>query len=251
MFDCFDNLKLLSSYNGASKPNSSVENRKSSGFLFRISGEAEYIFTDRTMQVKAGEMIFVPQGCSYSFASYPANESHYVSINFIADIENPRPEVYIMENFASLDFILNHFTKVWKMGNSSDKYKCISIFYELLAYLSNFEHAEYSDKHKKNVIKPALEYMREHIFDSSLSVETLSDICGISDTYFRKIFVSNFGITPQKYIVNKRISHAKAIIDSGDFDTISEIALSVGYTDPLYFSRAFKNKYGVSPSEIK
>ena len=251
MFDDFDNLRILSSHKGPSKPNSNVENRKSSGFLFRISGEAEYVFTDRTIRVKAGEMFFVPQGSSYLFTSYPANESHYVSINFIADIENPRPEVYSMDNFSSLDFVCNHLTEAWKMGNSADKYKCISIFYELLAYLSNLEHAEYSDKHKKNVIKPALEYMREHIFDSSLSVETLSDICGISNTYFRKIFVSNFGITPQKYIVNKRISHAKAIIDSGDFDTISEIALSVGYTDPLYFSRAFKNKYGVPPSEIK
>ena len=54
-------------------------------------------------------------------------------------------------------------------------------------------------------------------------------------------------MSPQKYIQNMRLSQAKPIIDNGDFDTISELAFSTGYNDPLYFSRAFKKKYGVSP----
>ena len=74
-------------------------------------------------------------------------------------------------------------------------------------------------------------------------------MCGISGAYFRKIFFSNFGTNPKDYISKKRLSHAKAILDSGNYYTISEVAASVGYSDPLYFSRAFRKKYGISPSE--
>ena len=81
-------------------------------------------------------------------------------------------------------------------------------------------------------------------------VDTLHTLCGISDTYFRKIFIARFGTSPQKYIVNKRISQAKSMLEAGDFDTISEISASVGYNDPLHFSRAFKKKYGVAPSKL-
>lgn len=250
MFDTFENFKLLSSYNGFSKPHATIENRKSNAFLFRISGSVDYNVGGKTLRVNEGDMIFIPRGSTYSYLSL-SEDCAYVSLNFLADIVSPVPTVYNMENFSLIDYIYNHFAEAWKKGNSSDKYKCHAIFYELLSYLSNIEHAQYSDSRKKDIIKPALEYLQDRIFDFSLRVDELHKLCGISDTYFRKIFISIYGTTPQKYITNKRISHAKSIIDSGDFDTISEIALSVGYTDPLYFSRAFKNKYGTSPSDEK
>ena len=52
---------------------------------------------------------------------------------------------------------------------------------------------------------------------------------------------------PNQYITEKRLSYAQSLIDDGDFATISEISQSVGYSDPLYFSRLFKKKYGISP----
>ena len=119
-----------------------------------------------------------------------------------------------------------------------------------MAYISNIENLSYAEKRKFKIIDPAVEYLKSHIFDSSLKINNLHTLCGISDTYFRKIFISKFGLSPQKYIVSRRISQAKSIIDSGDFYTIAEVSESVGYNDPLHFSRAFKKKYGVSPSNI-
>ena len=99
------------------------------------------------------------------------------------------------------------------------------------------------------MITPAVDYIKKHIYDADLKTDNLHQLCGISGTYFRKIFLANFGTNPQSYILKRRLSHAKALLDSGDFTTISELAASVGYTDPLYFSRVFKKKYGESPSK--
>jgi YesN/AraC family two-component response regulator len=43
---------------------------------------------------------------------------------------------------------------------------------------------------------------------------------------------------------------AKAIIESGEFSSINEVAYTVGYDDPLYFSRHFKKYFGIAPSKV-
>ena len=73
----------------------------------------------------------------------------------------------------------------------------------------------------------------------------------MSDTYFRNIFAAHFGISPQAYVINKRLTQAKTIIENGDYDNLYDVALAVGYEDALYFSRVFKRKYGVAPSRVE
>ena len=84
-----------------------------------------------------------------------------------------------------------------------------------------------------------------------LKCEKLHRLCGISNTYFRKIFESRYGATPQSYVNSKRLSHAMSIISEGDYTTIAEVAEAVGFNDPLYFSKLFKKTHGISPKEYR
>lgn len=245
-----ENLKILSSAQGFSKHSASVQNRKTSSFIFRTSGSMLYNFDDFDIKNHAGELIFLPQGSSYTFKTLSDEDAGYTSISFQADFVDPKPTIFSLENFPETNYICNHFPTMWNLGSQSEKYQCFSLFYSLLSYISNIENMSYSDKKKLKIIDPAVEHLKRHIFDSSLMVDTLHTLCGISDTYFRKIFIARFGTSPQKYIVNKRISQAKSMLEAGDFDTISEISASVGYNDPLHFSRAFKKKYGIAPSKL-
>ncbi|MBQ4150610.1 MAG: helix-turn-helix transcriptional regulator, partial [Clostridia bacterium] len=64
----------------------------------------------------------------------------------------------------------------------------------------------------------------------------------------RKIFKAEYGISPQKYIINLRIQKATELIETGDY-SLKEVALLSGYNDYKYFSAEFKRLLGVSPSE--
>ena len=97
-------------------------------------------------------------------------------------------------------------------------------------------------------LEPALKFLEKHIFDPDLKIGKLHDLCGISDTYFRQLFLARFGISPKKYVIKRRLAQAKAISDSGEYDTIGEVAMMTGFEDALYFSKAFRNKYGYPPS---
>ena len=116
-----------------------------------------------------------------------------------------------------------------------------------MSFINLTETISLKDKQKFQAILPAINHLKKHIFDTELKTGRLHSLCGISDAYFRRIFLKEFGVNPSQYITEKRLSQAKSLIDNGDFDSISEIALSVGYSDPLYFSRQFKKKYGISP----
>jgi len=106
------------------------------------------------------------------------------------------------------------------------------------------------EKKRFKIIDPALAYLKTHIYDTDLKADELASLCGISNTYFRKIFALRFKTSPKNYITEKRLSRAKAIIEIGEFHTVRDLALSVGYDDPLYFGKVFKKHFGLPPATM-
>jgi len=249
MFTDIENLKIKNINKGESHFPGSVKSRKMNAFVLRIGGTCHYDFKDTGFDVHTGEVIFLPKGSAYDVYSTTDMPCEHVSISFEADLTNPTPSIYTFEDFARKEELLTTLPELWKFGSRTEQYKCYALFYDFLTYISNIENLNYADKKKLNLIAAAVDYIKKHIYDADLKTDTLHQLCGISGTYFRKIFMANFGTNPQSYILKRRLSHAKALLDSGDFTTISELAASVGYTDPLYFSRVFKKKYGESPSK--
>ncbi len=249
MFKNIENLKIIRITKGTSKNRASVVCRKNHAFVLRTAGVSRHTFSAHCIDTHPGEILFLPQGASYEMATLSNTPCMYVSIIFEAEITNAVPAVYALDGFQEADTYEGILADLWKFGGTAEQYKCYSIFYALLAYIENLESLTYADKKNFSVISPAVSYLKKHIFDADLKIETLHRLCGISGTYFRKLFQAHYAMSPQNYILGKRLSHAKTIMDSGEFDTITEIATSVGYNDSLYFSRAFKKKYGVSPTQ--
>ena len=134
------------------------------------------------------------------------------------------------------------------LDTPSERYRLISLFYDILSRVSKTEKTQYHSSAALKLIEPAADYLKDHIFDTALKVGELHSLCDVSDVYFRKLFISRYGESPKKYVLSRRLDRAKAIIDNGEFNSIKEVAYLSGFEDPLYFSKVFKQKYGVSPS---
>ena len=85
---------------------------------------------------------------------------------------------------------------------------------------------------------------------ANIDIETLADISGMSRTSFIEYFKRTVGETPKKYITDWRLSLAREKLLYGKAHILN-IALDVGYQSEAAFSRAYKNKYGESPSTTK
>ncbi len=106
-----------------------------------------------------------------------------------------------------------------------------------------------SPKHTDHRFTEVLDYLDTH-FTEDISISDLAQQFGYNKSYFCRKFKTETGITCNEYISALRLDYA-AIMLKGTPYSISEISEKCGYTDANYFSRCFKEKYGVSPGEYK
>jgi AraC-like DNA-binding protein len=249
MFSNIENLEIIASFHTHGPREKKVLGKKNHRLILRSKGEVLYDFGEKQILCGEGDVILIPSEypCTITCLS---GENFYTSVNFSASFSEPLfPVRFSLDGFQESEYFFMYFSDLWNFGGAAERYRCFSLLYSLFAHLSKKENEGREDEKLKK-IDPAISYLKENLYNRDLKTDRLHHLCGLSDTYFRQLFRLRFGQTPHSYILSKRLSHAKSILASGDYDTVEEVALSVGFNDPLYFSKAFKKVYGISPSRV-
>ncbi len=92
-------------------------------------------------------------------------------------------------------------------------------------------------------------YIRDHIHES-LDREILASIAGFSVPHFHRVFRAHVGESAINYVRRLRMERAGRKLRMGAVD-ITEVALAAGYDSHAAFSKAFKQQFGLSPSEFR
>jgi AraC family transcriptional regulator len=92
-------------------------------------------------------------------------------------------------------------------------------------------------------------YIHDHI-QEPLDRETLAAVAGFSIPHFHRVFTAQVGESAASYIRRLRLERAGRKLRMGAVD-ITELALAAGYDSHAAFSKAFKQQFGVSPSEFR
>jgi AraC family transcriptional regulator len=92
-------------------------------------------------------------------------------------------------------------------------------------------------------------YIREHI-DEPLNREVLAAVAGFSVPHFHRVFTTHVGENIAGYVRRVRMERAGRKLRMGAVD-ITEVALAAGYDTHAAFSKAFKQQFGLSPSEFR
>lgn len=249
MFENMEKLKIVSVLYGKSSIKQHFADRSYHALIFKIDGESVYTFHDKKITLSEGQVLFIPMGATYTVSRVSPEESHYAVINFTASLPDCQPRIFPCRDFHEFKHMIDRLIRVLLFYNLSGVLEGMSLFYKIAAVLHQYERKNYCNSDKRNLIKPATDYLENNIFDCGLKIGHLHALCNISDTYFRKIFIAVYGISPKKYVLQKRLAQAKNILDCGDYTYVHAVAAAVGFEDPLYFSKVFKNKYGYPPSD--
>ncbi len=97
-------------------------------------------------------------------------------------------------------------------------------------------------------LRKLLEQIEAGIPESEYSVDTLEKEMGISHTHFYRKVKSLTGFSGKELLQNMRLKRAADLLLQNKL-RVSEIAYMIGFNNPKYFSKCFKEKYGVNPSE--
>ena len=223
------------------------KNRPFHGFVLNDSEVVrDYCFDNGYVMRTAGNSLFyLPKGASYHVEQIQ-NGGCY-AINFAADISD-EPFCVSLRNAEKLLHNFKAATDAWKSKEPMRVAIAMRALYDAVCTAQKEIHKQYVPKTQRLIIDPAVDVMNQHFTDNDLSVSYLSALCGVSEVYFRKIFLNSFGVSPKEYMIQKRMDYAKNLLKSDDF-SIAEIASLCGYAEPCHFSREFTKRVGIPPSQ--
>ena len=106
--------------------------------------------------------------------------------------------------------------------------------------------ADINDRDTTRRIYTSLSYMHENL-SSPMSISFLAEMEHLGVSRYRTLFHAATGMSPIAYLTDLRMKHAAEILIHTEL-SVADVALSVGYEDPQYFSRVFRRTWGVSPA---
>ena len=121
---------------------------------------------------------------------------------------------------------------------------------QVLDYVRRYSDAQYY----QNISDDLPQNIRDDLDKNYTLQITMKDIAAkyhVSPSYLSTLFKKTYGISPNEYIMNKRMTKAKDLLRVFPPINIKQISSLTGYSDPYYFSRLFKMSVGMSPTQYR
>lgn len=223
--------------------------RKGCCIGYRLNGESLFEYEDKTIRVRKGDILFTPQGVPYQ---YRTEEEEIV----IVHLHLPMKEEWGFalahaRDTATAEQKFRNLLNVWNTGRPGCQLRANAILYDILADIRDQDTGRKADCDSgEQKLVQALEYLHRNYYRCDMCVGDIAAAANISEIYLRKLFEKYRGTSPLKYTNDLRIKKARELLRADD-TPVSVIASTVGFSDPLYFSRVFRNAAGQSPTEFR
>ena len=219
-------------------------------------GAAQYHLDGHQVSVTAGDLLLVPamarrwwqaqDGCSFAMAW----------VEFLVSDREPLdlPSVRLhlpTTAFAEALAIYHRVAKAARQGGHAGRLLQEAELRALLARVLLDERSEsFSASDAGNVgdgaVRAALGWLERHYADTTPE-RGLAGRVGLSEAHFRTRFRASVGTNPRAFVLELRLHAARRLMAAGSMG-IKQVAATVGYRDPLLFSRLYRRQWGVAPS---
>ncbi len=221
------------------------------------SGKGTYTCGGKTHAITAGDMflIFPSQVVSYAADEKEPWEYYWVGFHgteakrmiHLAGFQKEAPVLRLPEGNDIRSLLLRIYES---RGNTpAADAAMIGYLYLFLSRLIQENEAERRDYGTRDYLAQALRFI-QYNYEGDIGVSDIADYAGISRSQLYRAFISFYNISPNEFLQKYRINEACSLLRNGKF-TVTEVAGSVGYADPLYFSRVFKKVKGLTPTDYQ
>lgn len=216
-----------------------MTNRKNYGLSFCTEGQITYILDGVEYVSDPAHAIILPKGQSYTL--HGDETGMFALINF--DCMSFQTDKFILLPTGNISSVMKNFEQMKNLFLlEENRLKTVSILYDIFHKLLSYGNDE------SDILFPALKYIEANSSSPDITNDLLADMCYISEVYLRKLFSRTYGVSPKQYVIGIRINKAKQMLTEGVL-TVSAISEECGFSSPYHFSRLFKAKTGMSPTE--
>ncbi len=217
-----------------------------------VTEGAGFIKADSTQHLlKAGDLIFIRPGCSFSLTDIRGLKYLYISFTGMnlnrafADygIVNP------VEVFSGFNKLIDQWMEALSVCNENNLTTLTKgLIYYTLALLPTEGRSEH---HQSNdVIAQIRSFIDCSYGNSALSLDYICRMYNYHPNYISRRFHEATGSSFSEYLEFCRISHARSLLLETELP-VHDIAMGVGYHNAMYFSKVFRKNTGASPSEYR
>lgn len=214
--------------------------RRHSALSFRIKGNSSFTCNGREHFLGSDSVAYIPKGVDYVRISKEPESLITVHLETFGEDES---EIQIIDDCRDLQPFFETLHELWL---AKEYNRCIRTVYKIFDELCVLTDAAATPP--PSSIAPGVDYINKSFRSPETCIAEAARLCHVSETYFRRIYKSHFGISPVSTLLNLRFSYAKSLLRSGYYETKQVASLS-GFSDTKYFRTAFKKRFGKTPVE--
>lgn len=224
-------------------------------------GELNFTLGDRKINLSAGEFVLVNSNEVHSISAPKKNKTVVLQIPQDTFSQYFTDENFIWfshsekENDDRVFVLLQEMFLINNNNEEGNNLQVMSLYYELLHLLVTKyrKHNVHEDLLRNNKqlkkLSGITRYMKDH-YAENLSLEAMAQEFNYSPSYLSRMFQKHAGINFKDYLLGIRLEHAARDLEESD-EQIVDIALNNGFPNSKAFSNAFRDRYGLLPSEYK
>lgn len=225
-----------------------TDNRKGSPMNYiacMLKGRAEIISNRRALQIKEGDIFFIPVNLSYESYWYGDDEIEFLSYGF----SNTEAKEKLNFNLQVIDCDEKLKDKIIKIPTEGNSLSCetLSLFYGALAKIIPYLKRSQPVLKKDEIVKRAKKYITSH---TDCSVADVARECNISEPYLYLLFREKVDCTPNDYRLKVKCKKGIEYLLTTD-KTVEEISALIGLSSASHFRRILKSHMGVTPKEVR
>jgi len=226
--------------------------------LYITNGEGLFSCDGKTYQIKPGSVMLLLPGLKHVYK--PLTETgwkeYWVGFKGIYFLRLLEEGIFSPENVffqtGLNDFIISCFNQIFDEVRSQKplyQFKTCSLILSLLAEVLTRERRTEQPNYYEKIVAKAKYLMESNVY-SAINLPVISDQLGVSTSRLNEIFKTYTSMTPYQYYIQIKIHKAESLLEQEKI-SVKEAAYRMGFEDQYYFSRLFKNKTGISPSDWK
>lgn len=214
-------------------------------FVFCLSGGGEYVLGSQRLAFVRGDMVAVPPLTPH----FSLTDKGLRIIQILMDQPTlwlKEPRLIRGDGSPHLQSAFEGALYHYRSGHPAKGHLLTAYGGLIVCYLA----AYHSGQTTSPVVTEIEGDIRARFADPAYELETYLRSLPFNYDYLRKLFQREMGVTPLQYLNSLRLhTAADALLSAeGTSGSVTEIARMCGFREPLYFSRMFKKKYGVSPT---
>lgn len=214
--------------------------------IFYAEGESVVHFNGKQYSTQPNTLLYLPRGVENT--DYSVSVTRPVLLyNIYFDTDTPLPDhpVKLIAKTGEIKQLYEKLYRTWVAKNENYYYKSIRYTYKIFELLRKQQLA-YAHPKATSRLAAAEAYLHDHYCDQNFDYGELTRRSGLSYSYFKKLFIEKYGVSPVRQINRMRVDRACELLQTHRF-TVGRIAELCGFENTYYFSRVFKNHMEVSP----